>query len=63
MVDPKFEKPNTIEEIRKIGGWSSNNEKLLRNEKDRAAKQKERNDEYLPIFEAFYKVLQYMNEK
>ena len=58
LVDPKFEKP-------KNGSftWGSYYEGLLRNEKERAAKQKERNDEYLPLFEVFYKALQFINEK
>jgi len=58
LVDPKFEKPK-----RDKFSWSSHNDDLLRKEKERAAKQKERNDEYLPLFEVFYKALQYINEK
>jgi predicted GIY-YIG superfamily endonuclease len=56
LVDPTFEKPKT-------GGWGSHKDDLLRKEKERAKNQKERNDEYLPLFEAFYKALQYINEK
>ena len=63
LVDPKFEKPKTIEEIRKKGGWGSHNDDLLRKEKDRAKTQKEKNDEYLQLFEVFYKALQYINQK
>ena len=32
-------------------------------EKERATKQTEKNDEYLPLFEMFYKALQYINQK
>jgi len=58
LVDTKFEKPKSGEFT-----WSSHEDELLRNEKQRAAKQKKRNDEYLPLFEVFYKALQYINEK
>jgi len=58
IVDPKFEKPKLTK-----FPWGSYQDDLLRNEKERAAKQKERNDEYLPLFEVFYKTLQYINEK
>jgi len=63
IIDSKFEKPKTIEEIRKIGGWGRSNEVLLRTEKERAIKQKEKNDEYLPLFEVFYKALQCICQK
>lgn len=58
LVDTKFEKPKSGKFT-----WSSHEDELLRNEKQRAAKQKKRNDEYLPLFEVFYKALQYINEK
>jgi hypothetical protein len=58
LVDPKFEKPTCGK-----FPWGSHNEGLLRKDKERAAKQKEKNDEYLPLFEVFYKALQYLNEK
>jgi hypothetical protein len=63
LVDPKFEKPKCTFENRGIISWSSNQDELLRKETERANKQKERNDEYLPLFEVFYKALQYINEK
>jgi len=63
IVDPKFEQPKTIDEIRKRGGWGSSQMELLKKEKERAIKQKEKNDEYFPLFEVFYKALQYINEK
>jgi hypothetical protein len=63
LVDPKFEKPKCTVENRGIISWSSNQDELLRKETERANKQKERNDEYLPLFEVFYKALQYINEK
>ncbi len=65
LVDPKFEQP-TIEEMRKNHGtysWGTYQEGLLRKEKERAKNQKEKNDEYLPLFDAFYKALQYINQK
>jgi hypothetical protein len=58
LVDPKFEKPNCGK-----FSWSSHEDELLRNEKERASKQKEINYEYLHLFEVFYKALQYINEK
>jgi len=63
LVDPKFEKPKIIPGQRCSYSWGSNQDELLRKEKERAAKQKEKNDEYLPLFEVFYKALQYINEK
>jgi hypothetical protein len=57
IVDPKFEQPKTK------GGWGSSQMELLKKEKERAIKQKEKNDEYFPLFEVFYKSLQYINEK
>lgn len=59
LVDPKFEKPDT----RGPFTWGSYQDGLLREETQRAKKQKEKNDEYLPLFEVFYKALQYINEK
>lgn len=63
MVDSKFEKPKTTPENKGKFPWGSNQEGLLIKEKDRATKQKEKNDEYLPLFEMFYKALQYINQK
>jgi len=61
LVDSKFEKPKPTP----TGGlsWGSHQDDLLRKEKERASKQKEKNDEYLPLFEMFYKTLQYINKK
>ena len=55
LVDPKLESRGI--------SWSSHQDELLRKEIERANKQKEKNDEYLPLFEVFYKALQYINEK
>lgn len=63
LVDSKFEKPKTTPENKGKFPWGSNQEGLLIKEKDRATKQKEKNDEYLPLFEMFYKALQYINQK
>jgi len=57
-VDPKFEKPKSGK-----FPWGSHNDDLLRKEKERAKTQKEKNDEYLQLFEVFYKALQYINKK
>ena len=63
LIDPTFEKPIwTSENLGKFP-WGSHNDDLLRKEKERAKIQKEKNDEYLPLFEVFYKVLQYIDEK
>jgi len=56
LVDLTLEKPKT-------GRWGSYQDDLLRKEKERAKTQKEKNDEYLPLFEVFYKALQYINQK
>jgi hypothetical protein len=63
LVNPKFEKPKWTPENNGKFAWSSHNDDLLRKEKERASRQKEINDEYLPLFEVFYKALQYLNEK
>lgn len=62
LIDPKFEKPKTPEEYR-TRGWQPKDDELLRREKERAEKQKERNKEYLPVLEVFYEALQYINQK
>ena len=66
LVDPKFENPMLLpNRPAKIVNyiWGSYQQELLDNEKERAKKQKERNNEYLPLFEAFYKALQYIDQK
>jgi hypothetical protein len=39
------------------------NDELLNQEKERAKKQKEKNNEYLPLFEVICKTLQYLYQK
>jgi hypothetical protein len=56
IVDPKYKKPNT-------GAWDSNKDQLLRNEETRAKKQKEKNEEYLPLFDVIYKSIHLLNDK
>jgi len=63
LVDPKFEKPVWTPENRGKFQWGTFQDDLLRKEKERAKNQKEKNDEYLPLFEVFYKSLQYINQK
>ena len=65
LVDPKLDNPFNLPPDKRPRpcGWSSHQDGLLRKEKERAAKQKEKNDEYLPLFEVFYKALQYIHQK
>ena len=63
LVDTKFEKPKWTPENRGKFQWGSVNQELLIQENERAMKQKEKNDEYLPLFEVFYKTLQQLHEK
>lgn len=63
LVDSKFEKPKTTPENKGKFPWGSHQDDLLRKEKERASKQKEKNNEYLLLFEMFYKALQYINKK
>ena len=63
LVDPKFENPLHLLRDKRPYTWGSNQQGLLDKEKERAKNQKERNDEYLPLFEVFYKALQYINQK
>lgn len=64
LVDPTLDIPMRIEEIRKRGGLGTCGAyELSKKEKERAKIQKEKNDEYLPLFEVFYKALQYINQK
>jgi hypothetical protein len=63
LVDTKFEKPKWTPENRGKFQWGSVNQELLIQEKERAMKQKEKNDEYLPLFEVFYKTLQQLHQK
>jgi hypothetical protein len=65
MVDPKFENPSLLPPDKRPRSyqWGSYQQDLLNKEKERAKKQKEKNDEYLPLFEVFYKALQYINQK
>ena len=70
LVDPKFENPFMLphdqREMRrqKDNGyrWGSDQERLLQTEKERAKLQKEKNDEYLPLFEVMCKALQYLHK-
>jgi CRISPR/Cas system-associated protein Cas10 (large subunit of type III CRISPR-Cas system) len=57
LIDPKYEKPPG-----KIP-WSSQQEELLRKEKERAKIQKEKNSEYIPLFDAIYHALNIMKNK
>ena len=57
IVDPKYEKP-----CGKVP-WGSEQDQLLRKEKERAKLQKEKNSEYIPLFDAFYKALKNISEK
>ena len=59
LVDPMLEKPTCGNNFE----WGSFQENLLHTEKKRARLQKEKNDEYLPIFEVMYKALQYLHKK
>jgi len=68
-VAEKFKKPYTpppgvewapTEEYRQ---WSKNGETLLQQETRRAAEQKTRNDEYLPMFHVIHRALHNINEK
>jgi hypothetical protein len=65
LVDPTFENPFLLppDKRPRSYGWSSHQDDLLRKEKERAKNQKEKNDEYLPLFEVFYKALQYIHQK
>jgi hypothetical protein len=66
VVDPKFENPMLLlqpGETHCNYSWGSHKEHLLQREKERAKTQKEKNDEYFPLFDAFYKALQYINQK
>jgi CRISPR/Cas system-associated protein Cas10 (large subunit of type III CRISPR-Cas system) len=57
LIDNKYEKPpGNIP-------WGSQQEELLRKEKERAKKQKEKNSEYIPLFDAFYHTLNIMKNK
>lgn len=58
LVDPKFEKPKTAK-----FPWGGEQDLLLKNDKERAIKQKQKNEEYLPLFEVIYKSLQYLHQK
>jgi hypothetical protein len=58
LVDEQFEKPKTGK-----FAWSSFQDNLLRQEKERAVKQKEKNTEYLPLIEVMYKALNLLNKK
>ena len=63
LVDPKFEKPKWTPENRGKFQWGWVNDELLNQEKERAKKQKEKNNEYLPLFEVICKTLQYLYQK
>jgi len=62
LVDPKFKHPTYTYKDGKLISYTCNQGKLLI-DIERAKKQKEKNDEYLPLFEVFYKALQYINKK
>jgi hypothetical protein len=52
LPDPKFDKPPDARQ------WGCREQNLIKEENNRAKLQKEKNDEYLPLLEAFYKALQ-----
>jgi len=58
VSDPKYEMPKTDK-----FPWGSDQDTLLKKEKERANKEKEKNKEYLPVFEVIYKALHYLHEK
>ena len=62
LVDPAFEKPKITVENRGKIPWGSHQDELLRKEIARANLQKEKNKEYLPLFEVFYKSLQFLKQ-
>ena len=59
IIDPQFEKPKNQVNL----SWGSYNDELLKKERERAIKQIEKNNEYLPLFNAVYKALYYINQK
>ena len=63
LINPKFEKPKITVENRGKFQWGSYQDELLKNEKERARLQKERNEEYLPLFNVFYKTLQLITQR
>ena len=63
LIDPKFEKPKWTPENRGKWSWGSYQQEVLEQETERAKKQKENNDEYLPLFEVINKALHILNQK
>jgi hypothetical protein len=57
LPDPKFDKPLNPPR------WGTREENLIKEEATRAKLQKEKNDEYLPLLEAFYIALQIIVNK
>ena len=68
MINPKytkeaFENPSPTETNRLFMGWGGSQQRMVKEEEERAKKQKERNDEYLPLFNVFYKAIKIINQK
>ena len=67
-INPRFTyeacmNPRDGETDRRVMGWGSCQQRIVKEEEDRAKKQKEINENCLPLFNAFYQAIKFMNEK
>ena len=66
-INPRFTyeacmNPSPGETDRRVMGWGSCQQQIVKEEEDRAKKQKEINENCLPLFNAFYQAIKFMNE-
>ena len=68
IINPKFTyeacmNPRPGETDRRLMGWGACQERIVEEEKRRAKRQKEINDDCLPLIDVFCNVIKFMNQK
>jgi len=68
VINPRFtreacENPTPYETDRRLMGWGGCQQKIVKEEEERAKRQKEINDDCLPLLDVFYNVFKFINEK
>ena len=68
VINPRFTyeacmNPGVGETDRRFRGWGGGQQQRLKEEEERAKRQKEINENCLPLFDIFYNVVKFMNQK
>jgi hypothetical protein len=67
-INPRFtrhacENPRVGETDPRLRGWGGCQQRIVKEEEERAKKQKEINEDCLPLFNAFYQAIKFMNQE